>query len=344
MHLLRGVVQHYDWGDQRAIPAFLDTEPDARPWAELWFGTHRGGPSLARADGLSVPLADVVGDLSFLVKVIAAAKPLSLQTHPDDEHAASGFREENALGIPLDSPRRVYRDTSAKPELLVALGDFDAICGFRELDETLATCARFGWDELARHLRADGLAETVRWALTTGPKALPDHLPAYAARLATMYPGNGAVLVTLCMHHVRLAAGEALFLGAGNVHAYLSGTGLEIMASSDNVVRAGFTTKHVDVDEFLAIGHFAPAPAPLLRPEPAGEHSRDYRAPTHHFGVRAIEVRGEVAVTCEHAAEILVCTAGDAGALRRGQAAVLTGGERLELTGSATVFRVWGNH
>lgn len=344
MHLLRGVVQHYDWGDQRAIPSFLGAEPDARPWAELWFGTHRGGPSLARMNDESVPLAELVGDLSFLVKVIAAAKPLSLQTHPTDEQAASGFREENSLGIPLDSPTRVYRDTSAKPELLVALGDFDAICGFRDVDDTLATCARFGWDELATHLRADGLAETVRWALTTGPKRIPDDLPAYAARLATMYPGSGAVLVTLCMHHVRLAAGEALFLGAGNVHAYLVGTGIEVMASSDNVVRAGFTTKHVDVDEFLAIGNFEPAPAPLMKPEPTGERIRDYRVPTPHFGVRALDIRGATTVTCEHAAEILVCTSGDAGALRRGQAAVLAGGERVQLDGEATVFRVWGNH
>lgn len=344
MHLLRGVVQHYDWGDQRAIPAFLGTEPDARPWAELWFGTHRGGPSLARTETESVPLGELVGDLSFLVKIIAAARPLSLQTHPSDEQAASGFREENALGIPLDSPRRIYRDTSAKPELLVALGDFDAICGFRGEDDVLATCARFGWDELARHLRADGLAETVRWALTTGPKELPDNLPAYAARLATMYPGSGAVLVALCMHHVRLSAGEALFLGAGNVHAYLSGTGLEIMASSDNVVRAGFTTKHVDVDEFLAIGSFSPTPAPILVPEPVAPGVLDYRAPTPHFGVRTLEVAGTRTVTCEHAAEVLVCTSGDTGALRRGQSAVITAGERVELTGAGTVFRIWGNH
>jgi mannose-6-phosphate isomerase len=160
MHLLRGVVQHYEWGDQQFIPEFLSTEADARPWAELWFGTHRGGPSLAKTETGSQPLVQLAGELSFLVKIISANKPLSLQTHPTDEQAASGFQQENEIGISLDAPQRIYRDASAKPELLIALTPFDAICGFRPIEESLELCKRFGWSELAEHLENDGLADS----------------------------------------------------------------------------------------------------------------------------------------------------------------------------------------
>jgi mannose-6-phosphate isomerase len=344
MQLLRGVVQHYEWGDQQAIPDFLGVEADAKPWAELWFGTHRGGPSLVRTGERTTPLATVAGDLSFLVKIIAAAKPLSLQTHPNDDEAASGYQQENEIGIPLDAPNRIYRDTSAKPELLIALTPFDALCGFRELDLTYQLCERYGWTELADHLRADGLAETVRWALTTGPRQLPDNMPAWAARIAAMYPGNGAVLVALLMHHVRLAPGEAIFLGAGNVHAYLSGTGLEIMSSSDNVVRAAFTRKHIDIDEFLAVARIQPIDPPIMQPLRESPTTLSYPVTTHRFGVQRIDVNGEHVIAAQHDSEILLCTAGDADVLRRGQAALVRRGDVTHLRGTATVFRTWGTH
>lgn len=343
MLLLRGAVQHYEWGDQRAIPEFLGTEPDAKPWAELWWGTHRGGPSLVMNGGTSTPLVDSIGDLSFLVKIIAAARPLSLQTHPNDEQARSGFNEENEIGIPLDAPHRIYRDALPKPELLIALTPFDAICGFRPLDLTFQLCARYGWRELEGHLRADGIAETVRWALTTGPKHLPENMPAWAARIAALYPGNGGVLVALLMHHLRLAPGEAIFLGAGNVHAYLSGTGIEIMANSDNVVRAAFTRKHVDTDEFLAVARFDEIDPPIMQPVLDTDGVFGYPANTPRFGTQRIEVRARHSIVATHEAEILVCTSGNAGAMKRGQAVVLRKGDEIVLQGDATVFRTWGN-
>jgi mannose-6-phosphate isomerase len=344
MLLLRGAVQHYEWGDQRAIPEFLGTEPNAQPWAELWWGTHRGGPSLVMNGAGATPLSDVVGDLSFLVKFIAAAKPLSLQTHPNDDQARSGFQEENEIGIPLDAPQRIYRDASPKPELLIALTSFDAICGFRPLELTYQLCGRYGWKELEDHLRADGLAETVRWALTTGPKHLPENMPAWAARIAALYPGNGGVLVALLMHHLRLAPGEAIFLGAGNVHAYLSGTGIEIMTNSDNVVRAAFTRKHVNVDEFLAVARFDEIDPPIMQPLRQSDTVLDYPANTTRFGAQRIEVNGRQSIVATHDAEIVVCTDGDAKTIRRGQAVVLRSGDSLHMEGSATVFRAWGNH
>jgi mannose-6-phosphate isomerase len=341
---LQGVVQHYEWGDERAIPDLLGVAPDARPWAELWFGTHRGGPSLVRTDDGLVPLSQHAGDLSFLVKVIAAARPLSLQTHPDDVRAAAGYRAEDASGVPLDAPQRLYRDQSAKPELLVALTPFEAICGFRDPAASLADCRAHRWDELGDRLERDGLAGSVRWALADGPHRLPANLPAWAAQLADAYPGHGGVLVALLMHHVVLQPGEALFLGAGNVHAYLSGTGLEVMASSDNVVRAAFTRKHVDVDEFLAIATLSAGAPPVVRAERGTDGRSAFALPIAHFGLERIDVDGHTTVGPARGTEMLVCTDGDAGVLARGQAGILRDGDAAELRGVATVFRAWGRH
>jgi mannose-6-phosphate isomerase len=310
----------------------------------LWFGTHRGGPSLAKTETGSQPLIQLAGELSFLVKIISANKPLSLQTHPTDEQAASGFQQENEIGISLDAPQRIYRDASAKPELLIALTPFDAICGFRPIKESLELCKRFGWSELAEHLENDGLAECVRWALTTGPHQLPAQLPAWAGRLASMYPGNGGVLVALLMHHVRLSPGQSLFLGAGNAHAYLSGSGVEVMSSSDNVVRAAFTKKYVSVDEFLAVARLEPITSPVVDATVVSPGRFAYPVSTSKFGVERIDVSGETTIKATHHAEILVCTEGDATSIHRGQACVLRNNESVQLTGTATVFRAWGTH
>jgi mannose-6-phosphate isomerase len=159
-----------------------------------------------------------------------------------------------------------------------------------------------------------------------------------------MYPGNGAVLVALLMHHVRLAPGEAIFLGAGNVHAYLSGTGLEIMSSSDNVVRAAFTRKHIDIDEFLAVARIQPIDPPIMQPLRESPTTLSYPVTTHRFGVQRIDVNGEHVIAAQHDSEILLCTAGDADVLRRGQAALVRRGDVTHLRGTATVFRTWGTH
>jgi mannose-6-phosphate isomerase len=337
-------VQHYDWGDQHTIPEFLGAEPDGQPWAELWFGTHRGGPSLVTLDGQIGALAAYTGELSFLVKVIAAAWPLSLQTHPTQEQAAAGFAHENEIGIALNDPSRIYRDISAKPELLCALTPFEAICGFRPVDESLQLCKEFDWIELADHLHRDGLAHCVRWALNTEHHVLPALLPDWAQRLAIAYPGSGGILVALLMHHVQLSPGEALFLGAGNVHAYLNGSAVEVMSSSDNVVRAAFTKKHADIHEFLAVANFSPASPPLCRVSRIDDNCWQYPAPTGAFGAQRIVVADDYRVTATHDAEILLCVDGDARSMKRGQASVLRGGDDLQLAGSATVFRTWGSH
>ena len=341
--LLSGVVQHYDWGDQHAIPELLGVKSDSRPWAELWFGTHPGGPSVVHVKGDTPALASFTGELSFLVKVIAAAQPLSLQTHPTQEQAMIGFEHETNSGIPLTDPSRIYKDVSAKPELLCAISNFEAICGFRQVDESLRICQENGWNELADHLVQDGLAQCVRWALSTNDHVLPNRLPDWAQRLARIYPGSGGILVALLMNHVQLLPDEALFLDAGNVHAYLHGTAVEVMSSSDNVVRAAFTKKHTDIDEFLAVANLSPTSPSYCRPTQIDPACWQYTVPTHAFGVQRIDVRDNYLVTAYHGAEILLCTDGDGGALKRGQASVLCNGEVVQLSGPATVFRTWGS-
>lgn len=258
MRRLDGVVQHYAWGDERAIPELLGIEPDGRPWAELWFGTHPGGPSTVDGGGL---LEDVTGTLPYLLKVLAAAEPLSLQAHPSAERASAGHSE------------RRYADPSAKPELLCALSPFDALCGVRPPEATATVLDEIGADDLARRLERDGVARVVS-DLYRGHLD-PDETLAACARsshdaallvneLARRYPNDPSVVVTLLLNRVLLDPGEAIYLGPGNLHAYLGGAGVELMAASDNVVRGGLTTKPVDVEELLTVFDPEPLPEPVL--------------------------------------------------------------------------------
>jgi mannose-6-phosphate isomerase len=253
-----GPVQHYAWGDRTFIPTLLGIEPDGEPWAELWLGTHPSGPAHF-TDGTA--LSSVTGELPYLLKVLAAAEPLSLQTHPTAAQAVAGHR------------RGAYPDANAKPELLVALTEFEALCGVRPVEATATIFADLGLGDLADHLGEHGpgavleglyrhridarpLIEACR--TSTRPEAM------WVTRLESMYPGDPSVAATLLLNHVVLAAGDAIQLTAGNLHAYLRGAGIELMGASDNVVRGGLTVKSVDVDDLLAVVDPTPLERPLL--------------------------------------------------------------------------------
>lgn len=260
MQRVRGVLQHYDWGDPDFIPRLLGVEPDGRPWAELWLGTHRNGPATL-ADGR--PLAAETGDLPYLLKVLAARRPLSLQTHPDATQAQDGFR------------RGVFTDPMPKPELLCALTPFHALCGIRPTAETLSLLDALGVGELADVVRTAGPGAAFTGLITGAIDPAPavracrgedgSHLEAgWVRMLDEMYPGEPSVAATLLLNLVVLEPGQALRLDAGNVHAYLSGSGIELMGASDNVVRAGLTSKPVDVDELLRVADLQPLEQPVL--------------------------------------------------------------------------------
>ena len=265
-----GVVQHYAWGDSTFIPELLGVTADGRPWAELWLGTHPGGPATL-SDGS--PLSTRTGELPYLLKVLAAVEPLSLQLHPDATQARDGFA------------RGVYTDDRAKPELLCALTPFDALCGIRPIAATLTLLGALGADALATTVRNDGLAATIE-ALYRGridPRptvvacARSDRAEArLVTTLAKRYHDDPSTVVTLLLNRVTLRPGEAIHLTAGNLHAYLSGAGVELMGASDNVVRGGITAKHVDVDELLRLLD----PTPLVQPVVAGAaHAGRYPLP-----------------------------------------------------------------
>lgn len=255
---VRGVVQHYDWGDPAFIPGLLGVEPDGRPWAELWLGTHPNGPTTFD-DGS--PLSERTGPLPYLFKVLAAARPLSLQTHPDRARAAAG----HAAGR--------YPDAEPKPELLCALTPFEALCGIRPVEATMELLDELGVPAMAAILSSDGpfgvLDGLYRGRIDPRPvveacgvSARPE--ATWVRRLAVDFPGQPSVAATLLLNHVRLEPGEAIRLAAGNLHAYLAGAGLELMGASDNVVRGGLTSKPVDVEELLAVVDPRPLPDPVL--------------------------------------------------------------------------------
>lgn len=336
---VHGVVQHYAWGDRTAIPELLGVPADGRPWAEVWFGTHPGGPSTVD-DGR--PLSEVSGELPFLVKFLAAAEPLSLQTHPDTATAQAGFDREEAAGIALDDPRRIYRDRNAKPEILCALTPFDALSGFRPLHDTEALLTWLGAPDLAAHLRHHGLEATVaalyRGELDTDAvvEACAGHSSEEAqlvTALAAQYPGEPSVVVTLLLNRVHLEPGEAVFLGPGNLHAYLRGLGVEVMGASDNVVRGGLTVKHVDVDELLRVLRYEPLVDPVVRPIEQSPGVWVYETPDAPF---VVERHDAPVHRTARSREVVATTRGSTA----GAVAYLPAGESLDLDGSATVYIV----
>jgi mannose-6-phosphate isomerase len=378
MDRLRGVVRHYAWGSLDALPALLGVPADGRPWAELWFGAHPIAPAVIERAGTwrrldEVIAADPIGELGpnvverfgprlpFLFKLLAADRPLSLQAHPSAVQAREGFAREEALGIPLDADHRLYRDDSPKPELLCALGPFDALCGFRPVAATVELLDALEVPELQpfvdvlrRDPSPDGLHYVVGSLLTmpSGDQALLvgavaaagarlDCWPLERAALASLaahYPGDVGVVVALLLNCVRLTRGEAVYLGAGNLHAYLRGTAVEVMASSDNVLRGGLTAKQVDVSELLRTVDTTPLDNPVVR-----DRDGHYATVASEFHLRRIDAAGTLTVEPGDGPQILWCADGRFEGLARGQAAYLRHGAGAVLVGAGTAFQasVW---
>ena len=328
--VLENPIQNYAWGSHTAIAELLGRPtPSERPEAELWIGAHPKAPSrIAEPAGLGTLDAaiqdDPVGllgadvcdrfgnELPFLFKVLAAAEPLSIQAHPNQEQARGGWNRENAEGIPLDAPRRNYRDPNHKPELVCALTPFVALKGFRPLDETVRALEPLARPELqqalgrvARERSAPALRALFARLMTLEPEERAPILkrataeagrrssdPAWrwVKRLLQKYPQDLGALAPLYLNLVTLEPGEALFLAAGELHAYLEGTALEIMANSDNVLRGGLTPKHVDVQELLATLVFEAQAAAVLKPEAPAPGETSFVTPAREFELGFVEL------------------------------------------------------
>ncbi len=305
MELLQGRIQQYAWGSRTAIAAIQGRQaPAPAPEAELWLGAHPAAPSTVWRDDGQVSLAEVVaadprttlgpaarfGRLPFLLKVLAADQPLSLQAHPDRAQAEAGFAAEEAAGVPRDAPHRNYADPHHKPEMICALTDFEGLCGFRDPAESAQVLASLSVPALAEVVSAlpgqDGLraavsmmlgwpaevrASTVEAATLAAAELVGDATDGsyrLLLELVGSFPGDVGALVALLLNHVRLRPGQALYAPAGYLHAYLRGVGMEIMAASDNVLRGGLTPKHVDVPELLRVLRFESGPPPVSDPVP----------------------------------------------------------------------------
>jgi mannose-6-phosphate isomerase len=287
MRTVFGATQHYDWGDTTALPRLLHLPPDGKPWAEIWFGTHPIAP--AHLDSPDGPfLASATGEMTMLVKLLACVSPLSLQTHPTKERAQAGFAREEALGIDRTAPTRMYRDDSDKPEMMIALEPFEALCGFARVDASVALLRSMGWDDEASYLAKHGIASYLSWAFDRPDTPLVTHAPQWLRTVAELYPNDKGLRVAPLLNHIVLQPGEAIALPAGNLHAYLRGTGLEVMKSSDNVVRAGFTSKHIDVSELLSIVDSTELPDPIVQPIRDGAWLH-YSSPSPAFSVSAVD-------------------------------------------------------
>ncbi len=323
-------VQHYEWGERgpsALIPNLLGqpASDPALPFAELWIGGHPALPASVALDGARVTLTELIAEapqealgaaalglfgsqLPFLAKVLTAERPLSIQAHPNRAQAEAGFAREEAAGIPRGAPERNYRDPNHKPELIVALGDFFALEGFRPIPQIAAAFgavpelgplvapppahgAERAWlrelfercmspdDDAAGRALATLVTRLDRAAPAPGAPAAPATrdqreywLVGTARRLPQSPRPDRGLFGFYLLNLVHLRAGEALFLSAGEPHAYLEGRGLEVMANSDNVLRGGLTPKHVDVPELLRVLSFDAAPARVLRPDSTGAY------------------------------------------------------------------------
>ncbi|MDR9396700.1 mannose-6-phosphate isomerase, class I [Pontimonas sp.] len=331
---LSKTLAHYPWGGRGAISELFGWSESNQPEAEWWLGVHPVRPSTLAADGgpLSEWLQrhDARSDLPYLLKVLAPTMPLSLQVHPSTEQAHEGYDREVQQGVALDSGHRLFKDRSAKPELVVALqGGFHALAGVRPLEQTVAalTGLQRGGDAsevqaLMTRLQRDGIAQTASWlvggdqsvaTLVSQLSQLADAAAVIASageggreelatdpgvvaadtiiRLREHFPGDPGIAVAMLLHRVDLAPGEALFVDAGVPHAYLEGYAVELMAPSDNVLRGGLTTKHVDADAFVDMVVWQEGPIPRLEPTGGDSSVEVYRPAGHDFQLSRL--RGE---------------------------------------------------
>ncbi|MCZ4541821.1 mannose-6-phosphate isomerase, class I [Dietzia maris] len=305
-------------------------------------------------------------NLPFLLKLLAVEKPLSLQAHPSLNQAQLGFRAEDRRGIPADAPNRNYRDQNHKPEMLVALTEFHALAGFRPVRQTLELLGAVNApllypyrEQLLKQPNDTGLrtvfthfvrmphsdvapvvkdlaSAAFRYLSLKGPTSQWSEVALTAIELAEQYPTDPGVLSSLLLNSLRLRPGQAVFLGAGQLHAYLKGMGVEVMANSDNVLRGGLTTKHIDVSELINVLHFRPLEHPRVLEAPVsggltGEFG--YPASVPDFELSRIDVAPRTATICyrPNGPEILLCTAGSVLVTKEGATDTIVSGQAVWL-------------
>ncbi|MGL5406655.1 MAG: mannose-6-phosphate isomerase, class I [Propionibacteriaceae bacterium] len=381
MQRITGKTQYYAWGDQHAIASIRGTAPSGNPEAEYWLGAHPAAPSMVTDTSLPAIISAnpaLLGDASrqafgdrlpFLLKILAAAQPLSLQAHPTREQAVAGFARENAAGVELSAPERTYKDDWPKPEAIVALSEFHALCGFRHPARTLelfdaleipvsltsilgplserrgsAAMAEVFLDLLSLDKDRKSLVEHIVAAAVSKIDA-PGELGLFArtaVELDEFYPSDPSIVAAMLLNRVVLRPGEALFLEAGIMHAYIKGVGVEVMSSSDNVLRGGLTPKHIDVDELVSVVSFEPTSAQPIDTDAISPGVFRYRTKAPEFALWRFDLPDAEAAIPEQGARILLLTSGEATISNSLEALTLRSGEAVFLSDSDHDLKIHG--
>ncbi len=358
-----------------------------KPQAELWMGAHPKAPSLAKCDGKWISLLELIekdpknilgkkvaekfdNRLPYLFKVLAAAKTLSIQAHPSLSQAREGFEKENKLKIPLNAPNRNYKDNNHKPECICALKPFWALKGFRKISSILAFMEKVcpqnlgkELDDLRQNRNFQGLktffnalmtmdrerqSRIIKEAIITAQKLGEDD-PAFKwmLNLHNEYPEDIGVLFPLLLNLIYLKPGQAIFIPAGELHSYLDGIGIELMANSDNVLRGGLTSKHVDVPELMRVLSFEEKQANMISPHPKGDGESIYPSSAEEFILSIVSLKEGMVYNSptRRSVEILICTAGEATITDPGQNGRLSIGKGTSIIIPAAVkkYRIEGN-
>ncbi|MCG9561221.1 mannose-6-phosphate isomerase, class I [Vibrio chagasii] len=358
--------------------------PNQEPQAEIWMGAHPNGCSKVGDTGESLShmidenKIDVLGgytaarfgELPFLFKVLAAETPLSIQVHPNKPKSELGFERENALGIPLNASNRNYKDPNHKPELVYALTFYKAMNGFRPIDDIIALFEEADIPSLAIELnilkanvdsdslksffsaimslegdrKASALNELYAAHARPAKTVMGREALQYSIEFKQYYPGDIGLFAPLMLNTVELAPGEAMFLFAETPHAYVQGTGLEIMANSDNVLRAGLTPKYIDVPELIDNTIFEPIKPEDIRLKPVlKEGKMSYPIPVDDFGFDILSATDESKSQYLRSAEILFCVEGEATVTSEGRSVSLKPGESVFVSSNSSVYQYQGN-
>lgn len=351
---LKNEIQDYAWGSYTFIQNLVGEAHTEVPWAELWMGDHPKAPSKVWINGQWQDLDKLIAEqpemilgpetarrfnncLPYLFKVLAAQQPLSLQAHPNAEQAKNGFDREVHEGIALTADNRNFKDDRHKPECICALTPFWAMKGFRPISEMVSLlsiacpeCLADAIEYLNQNPHANGLQRFFEALMTLPEKKIQKVIDETAVNaivnqetkdefrwikiLHELYPRDIGILSPLLLNLVCLQPGEALFLNSGDMHAYLDGAGIEIMANSDNVLRGGLTTKHVEVEELMRVLNFQPQSLTILKPEARAACEMVYPTPAAEFALFVIRADQNCTYRSPrvNGPEILLCTEGEA--------------------------------
>lgn len=380
MQKLINSVQNYAWGSKTALTDLYGiANPDNLPMAELWMGAHpKSSSKIEDASGQVRSLRDVIdadkaallgdkvanrfGELPFLFKVLCADQPLSIQVHPKKKASELGFAKENAAGIPLDAAERNYKDPNHKPELVFALTPFLAMNAFREFSEIISLLqpvagAHNAIAHFLENPNAEALSELFASLLNMQGEEKSHALAVLKAALnsqqgepwdtirviSTFYPDDSGLFSPLLLNVVKLNPGEAMFLFAETPHAYLNGVALEVMANSDNVLRAGLTPKYIDIPELVANVKFVAKPAAELLTQPVKNGAElDFPIPVDDFAFSLHDLSADETAIAQESAAILFCVEGEATLHKDSERLVLKPGESAFVAANESPVQVSG--